>query len=66
MKDKSVVLDALDILNTISMEYEKFNTDCSHCKVFGIGNIQYSCNQPGYCPSFLSEENKNKLKDALS
>mgnify|MGYP000899018952 CR=1 FL=1 len=62
MKNKDSVLDALDVLNKVNMEYDKFSTDCSHCKIFGTGNVQFSCNLEGYCPNFLPETDKEILK----
>lgn len=65
MRNKNEVFDALDVLNTINLEYDKFSSDCSHCKIYGTGNVQFSCNQLGYCPSFLSESEKERIKVLL-
>lgn len=62
MRDKNQVFDALEVLNKINMEYEKFCSDCSHCKIYGTGSVQFNCNQQGYCPVFLSDPDKEQLK----
>ena len=62
MQDKNKVFDALDLLNTMNMEFEKFVGDCSHCLTYGTGKVQFSCNQVGYCPCFLTPEQKAKLE----
>lgn len=66
MKSKTEIFDALDILNSINMEYDKYQTKCSHCKVLGTGNVQFDCNQKGYCPSYLSDSAKQTLSTILT
>lgn len=60
-KSKDAIFDALDILNKINMDYEKFIADCSKCRALKLGNIQNSCNIEGYCPAFLSDREINTL-----
>ena len=60
-KTKEQVFDALDVLNKIGMDYEKFASDCSHCKTLKLGNVQCSCNVEGYCPAYLNDRDINTL-----
>lgn len=60
-----MIFDALDTLNSINMEYDKYQSKCAHCKGLGTGNIQYDCNQVGYCPIYLTSDQQKILKTVL-
>ena len=64
-KSKEDILNALDVLNKIGMEYEKFVNDCSKCRAMKLGNAQNSCNIEGYCPAFLGDKDINTLSRAV-
>lgn len=64
-KSKEEVFNALDVLNKVGMEYEKFVNDCSKCKALSLGNVQHNCQIKDYCPSFLSDRDINVLNRAF-
>ena len=59
--NKESVLNALDVLGKVNMDYDKFASDCSRCKCLSLGNVQFECSIKGYCPAFLSDKDINTL-----